>query len=99
MDTTVCFPASGIEEKEGQHLAEEPTFTRISPPLPFPNMPIGWRPDLEEPKDLWRVLAETACDWDYWIDPQGRFLHVSSACEQITGYRPRGFPVQSVSDA
>ena len=43
---------------------------------------------------LWS-LAEAAHDWNYLLDPEGRFIFVSSACERVTGYRPEEFQADS----
>ena len=34
MDRMVCFPASGTENQDRQHLAKEATIDRISPAIP-----------------------------------------------------------------
>jgi PAS domain S-box-containing protein len=46
---------------------------------------------LRESEEKYRTLAEFTYDWEYWIDPDGRYVYVSPACERITGYRPDDF--------
>jgi PAS domain S-box-containing protein len=46
---------------------------------------------LRESEEKYRTLADFTYDWEYWIDPDGRYLYVSPACERITGYRPDEF--------
>ncbi len=38
-----------------------------------------------------RVLVDHAPDWDFWRGPDGRYCHVSSACEAVCGYPPAAF--------
>nr|MBC8436254.1 PAS domain-containing protein [Bacteroidota bacterium] len=33
-----------------------------------------------------RLLAEFTHDWEYWIDPAGKYIYTSPACKRITGY-------------
>ena len=46
---------------------------------------------LRESEEKYRTLADFTYDWEYWIDPDGRYVYVSPACERITGYRPEDF--------
>ncbi len=39
----------------------------------------------------YRAVADSACDWDYWLDENGFMQYVSPSCEEITGYRPEEF--------
>ncbi len=41
--------------------------------------------------EQFRILSEYAYDWEYWINPQGRFVHVAPSCERLTGYKPNDF--------
>jgi|GEM_PF-1904492 len=38
-----------------------------------------------------RLLADYASDWEYWINPQGNYIYVSPACETVSGYSPEEF--------
>jgi len=46
---------------------------------------------LEKSEEKFRLLAEFAYDWEYWISPEGRFVYVSPSCERITGYTAEEF--------
>ncbi|MDZ7621924.1 MAG: PAS domain S-box protein [Candidatus Competibacteraceae bacterium] len=46
---------------------------------------------LQKSEEKYRTLADFTYDWEYWIDPDGRYVYVSPACERITGYRPEEF--------
>ncbi len=47
--------------------------------------------ELQASEMKYRLLAETATDCIFWIAPDGHFLYVSPACEQISGHRPEEF--------
>ncbi|TXH07217.1 MAG: response regulator, partial [Rhodocyclaceae bacterium] len=38
-----------------------------------------------------RLLAENAADWIFWVGPDGAYRYVSPACERISGYPPDAF--------
>jgi PAS domain S-box-containing protein len=42
-------------------------------------------------EEKFRTVADFTYDWEYWLDPAGKFLYVSPAAERITGYRPAEF--------
>ncbi len=46
---------------------------------------------LRKNEEKFRTVANFTADWEYWIDPEWHFLHVSPSCEQITGYTPTDF--------
>ncbi|MCF7977779.1 MAG: PAS domain S-box protein [Chromatiaceae bacterium] len=46
---------------------------------------------LASSQEAYHVLAEYSLDWDYWINPEGHFVHVSPGCRQITGYSASAF--------
>ena len=41
---------------------------------------------LETSEERYRVLADFSPEWDYWLDADGHFIHVSPACLETTGY-------------
>lgn len=46
---------------------------------------------LRESEKKFRLLADFAYDWEYWIDKDSKMVYVSPSCERITGYRPEEF--------
>lgn len=46
---------------------------------------------LERSEERYRVLAEFSPDWDYWYGPDRRFIYVSPACFEVTGYSAEEF--------
>lgn len=46
---------------------------------------------LEMSEERFRMVADFTHDWEYWVDPDGRYVYVSPSCERITGYNPREF--------
>lgn len=46
---------------------------------------------LASSQEAYHVLAEYSLDWDYWIGPEGRFIHVSPGCRQVTGHPASAF--------
>jgi PAS domain S-box-containing protein len=49
------------------------------------------RTGLETERRKFQLIADFTSDWEYWIDPSGRFQYVSPSCEGITGYPPETF--------
>ncbi len=47
--------------------------------------------DLRESEARFRLLADHTYDWEYWVDPDGKFIYLSPSCERITGYSPEEF--------
>jgi PAS domain S-box-containing protein len=41
---------------------------------------------LAESEERYRIVADFAYDWEYWISPGRQFVYVSPSCEKITGY-------------
>jgi diguanylate cyclase (GGDEF)-like protein/PAS domain S-box-containing protein len=37
------------------------------------------------------TVADNTYDWEYWRDPQHRFVYCSPSCERITGYKAEEF--------
>ncbi|MBK5931318.1 EAL and GGDEF domain-containing protein [Halochromatium salexigens] len=46
---------------------------------------------LSSTQEAYHVLTEYSPDWDYWISPEGHFVHVSPGCRQVTGYSAQAF--------
>lgn len=46
---------------------------------------------LRESRERYRLVADYTYDWEYWIDPSGKFLYVSPSCERVSGYPPSYF--------
>jgi PAS domain S-box-containing protein len=40
---------------------------------------------LRTSEEKYRVVAENTYDWEWWRDPDGRFLYVSPSCRKVTG--------------
>jgi PAS domain S-box-containing protein len=39
----------------------------------------------------YRIVADNTHDWEYWVNPEGRFLYTSPSCQRITGYSAAEF--------
>jgi PAS domain S-box-containing protein len=46
---------------------------------------------LIEAETRYRTVADNTFDWEFWVDPEGRFLYNSPSAERVTGYRPEEF--------
>ena len=46
---------------------------------------------IRESEWKYRVVAENTYDWEFWTDPQGRFIYCSPSCQQVTGHAPDEF--------
>ena len=46
---------------------------------------------LRESEQKYRLIADNAEDWIYWISPDGHFNYVSPASEKVSGYLPSEF--------
>ncbi len=38
-----------------------------------------------------RIIAENTYDFEFWINPEGRYIYASPACKRIAGYKPEDF--------
>lgn len=47
--------------------------------------------ELEESREKYRILAQYSPNWEFWKDPDGRYIYVAPACTEITGYAPEAF--------
>jgi PAS domain S-box-containing protein len=41
---------------------------------------------LEESKEHYRTAIDFTYDWEYWVDPAGKYVYISPSCERISGY-------------
>ncbi len=39
-----------------------------------------------ESETKYRIVADNTYDWEFWLDPEGRFIYSSPACERLTGH-------------
>ena len=46
---------------------------------------------LLESEELYRLVADFAYDWEYWLSQDGTYVYVSPACQRITGYSVKEF--------
>jgi PAS domain S-box-containing protein len=46
---------------------------------------------LAESETKYRIVADNTYSWEFWIDPDGRFLYSSPSCLRITGRAPEAF--------
>ncbi|MCK5515724.1 MAG: PAS domain-containing protein, partial [Desulfobulbaceae bacterium] len=46
---------------------------------------------LRENEEHFRTVADFAYDWEYWVNPDGKFEYISPSCQRITGYSPEEF--------
>ncbi len=46
---------------------------------------------LRQSEIKYRTVADNTYDWEFWIDPQSRFIYCSPSCERITGHKPQEF--------
>ena len=46
---------------------------------------------VQQSEAMFRSLADYTMDWEYWVDPDGKFVYNSSSCDRITGYRSEEF--------
>ena len=42
-------------------------------------------------QDKYRIVADNTADWEFWIDPVGKFLYNSPSCKLVSGYDPHLF--------
>jgi len=50
---------------------------------------------LRESESKFRIVADNTYDFEFWLDPDGRYIYASPACERITGHKPEEFLVDS----
>lgn len=47
--------------------------------------------ELVQAATQYRIVADHTYDWEFWSDPDGRFLYCSPSCERITGKSREAF--------
>jgi len=50
---------------------------------------------VKESERRFRTVADFTYDWEFWRDPEGRFLYCSPSCEWITGHNAEEFLTDS----
>lgn len=45
----------------------------------------------KESRQMFKIFSDYTYDWEYWISPDGSFVHISPSCERFTGYSPEEF--------
>ncbi|MBD3331872.1 PAS domain S-box protein [candidate division GN15 bacterium] len=46
---------------------------------------------LRRSEDKFRTVADSAIDWDYWLDPDGNLEYMSPSCQVVSGYSVEHF--------
>jgi len=46
---------------------------------------------LRESENKFRIVADNTYDFEFWLDPDGKYVYVSPSCERVTGYKPAEF--------
>ncbi|WAC06092.1 MAG: MEDS domain-containing protein [Methanoregula sp.] len=46
---------------------------------------------LKESELKFRMIVDWTYDWEYWVDPDRKFVYISPSVERITGYRAEEF--------
>ncbi len=79
--------------KTDQQLAEENAFLRRK--IEELERSRQRRKPAERKKGLteskYRIVADNTYDWEYWLDPDHRFIYCSPSCLRITGHAPEEF--------
>ncbi|NPA25461.1 MAG: PAS domain S-box protein [Deltaproteobacteria bacterium] len=47
--------------------------------------------ELRESEKRYRTIADYSYDMECWRDENGKFIHISPSCENVTGYSPQEF--------
>ena len=47
--------------------------------------------ELVQAEQRYRTVANFTYDWEWWRDPNGKYIYVSPSCERITGYKQEDF--------
>ena len=46
---------------------------------------------LRESEAKYRIVADNTYDWEFWLNPEGRFIYTSPSSKRITGHGPDEF--------
>jgi len=46
---------------------------------------------LRESETRYRIVADNTYDWEFWLNPEGKFLYSSPSCKRITGHDAEKF--------
>lgn len=46
---------------------------------------------LKKSEEIFRTVADFTYDWEYWLNPERKFIYVSPSCQGITGYTREEF--------
>ena len=46
---------------------------------------------LKESEEKFRLFVDFTYDWEAWLGPDGKYIHVSPSCKRITGYSAEEF--------
>ena len=46
---------------------------------------------LQKSETKFRLLADYNYNWEFWLDPAGKFIYVSPSCERVSGYKSSDF--------
>ncbi len=46
---------------------------------------------VRESETKYRIVAENTHDWEFWANPDGKFIYVSPACKRISGYEAEAY--------
>ena len=52
---------------------------------------VAYQDALDAGELRFRMLSEYTYDWEYWINPDGKYIYLSPSCERIAGYSPEEF--------
>ncbi|MDP2895444.1 MAG: PAS domain S-box protein [bacterium] len=44
-----------------------------------------------ESEEKFQIVAENTYDFEFWLDPESKYIYASPSCERITGHKPEEF--------
>jgi hypothetical protein len=47
--------------------------------------------NVKQSEERYRIVADNTYDWEFWLNPEGKFNYVSPSCKRITGREPDEF--------